>query len=165
MFVLAVAVTNIHADDNPTFKITTKRDDDRVDVRIDAGHCVISFRSPFGISKAIIVRTDENWPGSVVLRLHLKGLESFRVASDPMTLQASVSSQDATVRVWKDKNEEMLLDSKSPYWVVTRIVGRDGKPSTRIPLEDGFFEVTLPKAFLECNPQSITVNWIDFYRN
>ena len=38
-------------------------------------------------------------------------------------------------------------------------------PTTTIPLMDGYFEMQLPRAFLEGNPKTITVSWIDFYRN
>jgi hypothetical protein len=57
------------------------------------------------------------------------------------------------------------LDEKSPFWTVSRIVGGDGKPAKELPLKDGHFEVTLPRAFFEGNLNSITLNWIDFYRN
>ncbi|MEJ7589987.1 MAG: hypothetical protein WKF77_00410 [Planctomycetaceae bacterium] len=46
-----------------------------------------------------------------------------------------------------------------------RVVGSDGESPVGIPLKDDYFEMQLPKAFLESNPNSITVNWIDFYRN
>jgi hypothetical protein len=59
----------------------------------------------------------------------------------------------------------MLLESQSPHWMELRILARDGKPAQAIPLKDGYFEMALPKAFLEGNPKSITINWIDFYRN
>ena len=45
-----------------------------------------------------------------------------------------------------------------------RIVGGDGKPAKELPLQDGYFEVTLPRAFFDGNPKSITLNWIDFFR-
>jgi hypothetical protein len=60
--------------------------------------------------------------------------------------------------------EEAPLDEKSPFWMNICIVGGDGKPEREIPLKDGYFEITLPKAFFENNPKSITVEWIDFYR-
>ncbi len=44
------------------------------------------------------------------------------------------------------------------------MVGKDGKPAKTIPLDDGYFEMQLPKALFEDNPKSITINWIDFYR-
>lgn len=162
---LAVAVTTTTANDTPPYKITTKRDTDRVDVKAEKDKVVFSVHSPFGISNAAIERTGEKWPDSVVLRLHLKGLESFKATNDKLKLEASVSSQDGKVRVWKDGKEDKPLEAKSPYWMSIRMVGNDGKPAKDIPLKDGFFEMQLPKAFFEGNPKSITLNWIDFYRN
>jgi hypothetical protein len=45
------------------------------------------------------------------------------------------------------------------------MVGSDGKPAKTIQLKDGYFELQLPNAFFGGNPKSITLNWIDFYRN
>ena len=81
-----------------------------------------------------------------------------------ITLEAAVSSQDGKVRLWKDGKEDSPLDSKHPYWMEIRMVGKDGKPVKTIPLKDGYFEMQLPKALFEDNPKSITLNWIDFYR-
>lgn len=147
------------------FKITTKRADDMVDVEVKDASMVFSIHSPFGISQTVIERTDGNWSDFVMLRLHLKGLENFKVITGKVTLEAAVSSQDGHVRLWRDGKEDSPLDSKSPYWMEIRMVGNDGKPTTAIPLKDGYFEIPLPKALFEDNPKSITVNWIDFYRN
>jgi hypothetical protein len=152
------------ADDTPPFKITTKRDTDRVDVKIEKGKATFSVHSPFGISHATIERTSEKWPDAVMLRLHLKGLENFRVTNDKVKLEAAVSSQNGKVRIWKDGKEDAVLDAKSPYWMEIRTVGGDGKPAKAIPLKDGYFEMSLPRAFFEGNPKAITVKWIDFYR-
>ena len=51
-----------------------------------------------------------------------------------------------------------------------RITGQDGAVcdiwlAKELPLKDGYFEMTLPRAFFEGNPMTITVAWIDFYRN
>ena len=64
--------------DEPPFKITTKRDNDKVEVKVEKDKTVFSVHSPFGISQAVIERTDEKWPDTVMLRLHLKGLENFK---------------------------------------------------------------------------------------
>ena len=148
----------------PQFKIITKRDNDKVEVNVESDKAVFSVHSPFGISQTVIERADENWSDIVMLRLHLKGLENFKVSNGIITLEAAVSSQDSIVRLWKDGKEDSPLDSKSPYWMEIRMVGHDGKPTTSIPVTDGYFEIQLPKAFFEDNPKSITVNWIDFYR-
>jgi hypothetical protein len=145
-------------------KITTKRADDMVDVEVKNASMVFSVHSPFGISQAIIESTSGTWPDTVMLRLHLKGLENLKVTTGKVKIEAAVSSQDGQVRLWKDSREEEPLDSKSPYWTEIRIVGKDGKPVTTIPLEDGYFEIQLPNALFEDNPKSVTINWIDFYR-
>jgi hypothetical protein len=67
--------------------------------------------------------------------------------------------------LWKDGKEGAPLDEKSPFWMDIGMVGGDGKSAESIPLSDGYFEMQLPKAFFKGNPRSITVNWIDFYRN
>ena len=152
------------AAEDPRFKITTKRENDKVEIKVESDKAVFSVHSPFGISQTVIERTDEDWSDIVMLRLHLKGLEHFKVSPGKVTLEAVVSSQDGKVRLWKDGKEDSPLDAKSPYWTEIRMVGNDGKPTTAIPLKDGYFEIQLPKALFEDNPKSITVNWIDFYR-
>ncbi len=165
-FASLMGVVTADGDKQPTFKITTKRDTDNVEVKFEKEMTVFSVHSPFGISHAVIERTEEKWPEGVVLRLHLKGLENFRASNGKVTLDAAVSSSDdrQRVRLWKNGKEDSPLDSTSPHWMAIRMIGNDGKPAKDIPLKDGFFEMQLPKAFFEDNPKSITVNWIDFYR-
>ena len=81
------------------FKITTKRADDMVDVEVKNASMVFSVHSPFGISQAVIESTSGTWPDTVMLRLHLKGLESFKVINGEITIEAAVSSQDGQVRI------------------------------------------------------------------
>ena len=166
IFVAMSSAVTAWDDKTPTFKVTTKRDTDKVDVKFEKDQTVFSVHSPFGISQAVIERTQEKWSEGVVLRLHLNGLENFRASNGQVTLDAAVSSSDdrQRVRLWKDGKEDSPLDSKSPHWMAIRMVGGDGKPAKGIPLKDGFFEMQLPKVFFEDNPKSITVNWIDFYR-
>lgn len=151
-------------EDDPPFKITTKRDEDKVEVAFEQDKAVISVRSPLGISQTTIERGDDKWPTSVMLRLHLKGLENFKVTNGNVTLEAALSGQDGKVRIWKDSKEDQPLDARHPYWMEIRMVGKDGKPVKTIPLKDGYFEMQLPKALFADHPDSITLNWIDFYR-
>jgi hypothetical protein len=149
----------------PPFKVTTRRSDDRAEVKSDKDQAVISVHSPTGISNAVLERIGAKWPDVMVLRLYSKGLESFRATSGNVTLDAAISNQGGKVRQWKNGKEDALLNADSPDWIPIRIVGSDGKPATAIPLEDGYFELTLPKVLFDGNPRSITVHWIDFYRN
>jgi hypothetical protein len=94
LLVLAVAVTTAAADDTPPFKITTRRDNDKVEAKVEKGKVTFSIHSPFGISQAVIGRAGEVWPDAVALRLHLKGLEKFKVTDGKVKLEASASLQD-----------------------------------------------------------------------
>ena len=152
------------ATDESPFKITSKRDDDKIEVTARNDKAVISVHSTAGISQALIERNIEHWPDTVTLRLHLKGLEGLRVSNGKITLEAAVSSQDGTVRLWEDGKEDSPLESGSPYWMEIRLIGKDGKPVKGVPSDDRYIEMQLPGALLEGNPKSITINWIDFYR-
>ena len=169
-FIVAVAVNvgDVVTADNesPPFKITTKRDNDKVEIKVEKDQALFSIHSPIGISQAVIERVNEKWPDVIVLRLHLNGLESFRVSNGKVTVEASVSSHGdkQRVRLWKDGKEDSPLDTKSPYSMEIGMIGEDGKPAKTIPLKNGYFQIQLPKAFFDDNPKSISINWIDFYR-
>jgi hypothetical protein len=75
----------------PQFKITTKRDTDTVEVKVEKNQTLFSIHRPFGIGHAVIEPADEKWPDAVVLRLHLKGLENFRVTNGKVKLEGSAS--------------------------------------------------------------------------
>jgi len=149
-----------------TFKVTTKKVGDAVEVQVEKDRTVFSVKSPFGISQAVIERKEDKWPAAVVLRLHLKGLESFRASNGKVTLDAAVSIEEGMVKVrmWKDGKEDLPLDEISPFWMDIRILGSDGKPPKELLLKDGYFEMALPRAFFQGNPKTITLYWIDFYR-
>lgn len=152
-------------DDTPLFKITMKRSDDRVEVKSENDKVVFIVRSLFGISSVNIERTTELWPDKVLIQLRLKGLENFKVSTEKLKLEMSVSSQTGDVRLWKDGKEDAPLKSKSLYWMELRIVDGDGQPTKVIPLKTGYIEMQLPKILNEGNPKSIKLDWIDFYRN
>jgi hypothetical protein len=162
--VIALVATITYIADDP-FKLMTKRPDDRIEVKSEDGETRFVVRSPFGISNATIERTNKEWPEKLVIQLRLQGLENFKLSTDELKLEASVSSHDGSVRLWKDGKENAPLDSKSPYWMEIKILDNEGKPTRAIPVKDGSFEMQLPKKFLEGNPKSFKVEWIDFYRN
>jgi hypothetical protein len=170
--VAAVAVAGAAAEGGGTkpgpkdFKITTRKPADTVEIRGEKDGVVFEVRSPSGIGDATIAREAASWPKRVVLRLHLKGLEDFRVGNGKVTVHAAVKAGQGKpeVRQWKDGKEDAPLDGKSPYWLGLVPQRGDGKPAAEIPLKEGFFEVVLPPALFEGNPASISVRWIDFYR-
>lgn len=147
------------------FKVTTKRSNDRVGWKLEGNKATLAIHSPLGISDAIIERNTEQWPDQMVLQLRLTGLESFKLSTEKLRLEASLSSHNSNIRQWKDDKENALLDTKSPYWMAIRSLDSDGNPTKAIPLKDGCFEIRMPKKFFEGNPKSFKLTWIDFYRN
>ncbi len=142
---------------------TTGRANSRIRVDKEKGKTIIDVRSDSGIDKATIERLKDTWPMSIVVRLHLAGLESFRAGTDKIVVEWSVSStgqNDSRVSL-RQGNDELALDKESPYFTPVRIVGGNGK----IPLKGGYFEVPLPAQLTAGNPRKLTLRWIDFYRN
>jgi hypothetical protein len=156
----------VPGDQPPRFKVTTRRQDDRVAVRGNKDKTVFVVKSPFGISRAVVERQEGKWPAVVVLRLHVKGLSHFRASNGKVTVHAAASAREGEtqVRVWEDGKEDAPLDAKSPLWTGIRIVGGDGRPAKELPLRAGYFEIALPGALFEGNPKSVTLDWVDFYR-
>ena len=91
-------------------------------------------------------------------------MENFKVSTDKLNLEASASNQNGDSRLWKDGKEDSRLNSRSPYWMEIRILDSDRKPTKAILLKDGYFEMQLPKKFIEGNPKKFKLEWIDFYR-
>ncbi len=147
------------------FNITTQHRDDKVEVQEQPNQVTFFVHSPFGISRTKIKRTGAAWPQNVTVRLYLKGLESLKLQADPVRLEAAVSSHDGSMRQWLAGHEEMPLTQEHRYWMPIRMVDRDGKTTTSLPLKDGWFEFKLTHAMLEGNPETIILQWIDFYRN
>lgn len=165
---LSFAFAAVAAGDRPSpFKITTNRQGDKVDVVVDASTALFSIRSPGGIGQAVIERTDARWPTKTTLRLHLNGLESLQASNGKTKLNVSVASHNvpSRIRVWKDSDETALLQPKDRWWIDVRMLDATAKPTDTIPLKHGYFELQLPPAFFEDDPKSITLSWIDFYRN
>lgn len=160
-----VALKAVRAHYEKDFKITLKEDEDRVTVTVDKDRAIFDITSPRGISTAVIERQGEAWPESVVVRMHLHALERFRAKSAKLDLSASVLSHtDYSTRLSVDGKKEDPKDPKSAYFMDFKMVGKDGKPATTIPLKDGYFELRLPKPFFEGNPKSVNLEWIDWYR-
>lgn len=163
----ALIATSLAAGDGvPPFKITANRADDQVAVNFEKDKAIFSVHSPFGISQATIEEAGKQWPDAVVLRLHLKGLENFKITNGNVTVEGSASLQDGKqhVRLWQDGKEDSPLDAKSLHWIHVRIFSNEGKLAKELPINDGYFELMLPKAMFE-GSRKITVSWIDFYRN
>ncbi|MFT4549061.1 MAG: hypothetical protein ACI9UA_001498 [Pseudoalteromonas tetraodonis] len=147
---------------NPPIDAKPKRDTSQIEISGDDRKAIIDVTSKFGIDTATLTRRTEHWPNETLVRLHLSGLESFKIEAGKIAVNWSVSSTgDHQSRVALLKaGKETPIAKGSPYYSLVAIVDSNGK----IPLKGGYFEVPLPAKLLEDNPDTITLRWIDFYR-
>jgi len=156
---------NAQSGDEPVFSITAKNQDDQINVQYVNGVTVIDLQSPTGIGSAKFELVSGEMPENITLRLHLKGLEEFRLISNQATIAASASSNGAfgvnDQRVISSGSEYSIMPT-DPLWMKIEIVS--DQTTKKIPLEEGYFEITVPKEFLRNASSSFEIHWIDFYR-
>ena len=156
---------NAQSGDEPVFSITAKNRDDQVNVQYVDGGTVIDVQSPTGIGSARFELESGGMPENMVLRLHLKGLEEFRLISNQAVIVASGSSSGSfsinDQRV-NSSESEYSITSIDPLWMKIEIV--PAQAAKKIPLQEGYFEITVPKEFIRNSGNSFEIQWIDFYR-
>jgi SAM-dependent methyltransferase len=146
-------------------EITTRKDEDKVKAQVKDGTATYTITSPSGIGGASVTPW-KGWAKKVVLRLNLKGLECITVSNGKVDLRASVLSHSGNPRLLSVKDEigEKKVEQGNDYWTEIRALDAKGKPVEGLPGKGGYFELELPSALLDGPPKSLTIDWIDFYR-
>lgn len=147
------------------FKIVCRHPGD-VAAEIADGKSVLSVRN-HGIGAASISRGAGEWPQEIVLRVYLRGLESFRITRGPLAWHASVQShgKHEAIQTHPVEGKEMPpLKQGSPLFTEIRRLGADGAPVVGLPPAGGWFEFRIPHAFLTKDGGELKLEWIDFYR-
>lgn len=150
--------------EEPVFTVTTKNEADRVSFQNLNARTVIDVVSPTGIGSAAFELESGTLPEEISLRLHLRGLEELRLTSAQTSIAASVSNSDPSEvrqRILAASSDTPLTPGH-PLWMEIEIVPE--QPEKKIPLEEGYFEVTLPQEFIQKAGNSFEIAWIDFYR-
>jgi hypothetical protein len=144
---------------------TADRPDTRVAMGADAQRAVVEVFSPSGVGRAAVEITSVALPQTIMLRLHLRGLEELRFTYGETTVIASLSSagDNTTHQTVLGAGQEQAIAAGSPYWMNIRLVPGRGSPAT-IPLQDGYIEVEAPKDFLARGQTKFAIQWVDFYR-
>lgn len=157
---------NAQSGDEPVYTVTAqKNQDDQINIYYENGTTVIDIHSPRGIGSAQLKLESGPMPERMVLRLHLKGLEELRLVSNQTIIVASASSSEA----FKVANQNVITSVNEysitpidPLWVEIEVVS--DQTIKKIPLEEGYFEITVPKEFIQASGNSFEIQWIDFYR-
>jgi hypothetical protein len=149
----------------PVFNVTTKNQDDQIDIQHENGITTVDIHSPTGIGTAKFELQSGSMPEQLILRLHLTGLEEFRLVSNQTTIAASGSSSEVfnvTGQSVIAAGNEYSITPIDPLWTKVEIVS--GKTDKKILLEEGFFKITVPKEFIRSAGNSFEIQWIDFFR-
>ena len=164
-FVLASGCTSPSGADPAIFVLNAEGEGNELSATVVGETAVIDVQSLTGIGSATVDLAAGAFPETMALRLNLKGLEQFRLTYDRTVISASVSSSDGG-RVLQSMGspgaDEQPVASGSPFWMDIQIVADQG--ATHIPLDQGYFEITLPQDFIREGPRSFSFQWIDFYR-
>jgi hypothetical protein len=133
----------------PRYRVTTERPGDQVTV---AGGDMVTFdiTSEQGIGKAGFERVGPP-PQGVTFRLRLKGLEEFSL---------KWGDQSVTVHYPSSGGPVPTVTPGDPLAMPVTVEAEN--PTA--PLQDGYFVVEAPPAFIEDAPKQFRVEWIDFYR-
>ncbi|WP_459557454.1 hypothetical protein [Lacunimicrobium album] len=139
-------------------------DDGKIVITKEQDRVLVTLHSERGIGKAVLKRLGEKWPSQITLRIHLSGLESFKITTPSTRLSWSVSShgqQESMVTLLEDSKETALKPDHELYSPITIIP----KKAT-IPLsQESYFEIVLPAPLLKPDESELQLQWIDFYRN
>lgn len=149
----------------PILDITTTGTDTSVKVIATEQGAVLDITNPSGIGSAVVAAPAGATLPPLTLQLHLAGLEELRLKYGQTALIASVNSttgQIATEALQNPDGSTRPLTATDAQWVTIRIVS--SVPQFTLPLQAGYFEVTLPQDFLKAPPSTLEVYWIDFYR-
>ncbi len=146
-------------------EVVLKKSDDKVAIETGDKQVIYTFTSPSGIGEATISPAKE-WASQVVVRLRLRGLESFTASNAKVELSASISSSGDNRQSLRllQQGEKSAVQPGSPNWTEIKCHNADGSPAAGLPDQDGYIELVLPSVLTEGNPKSITLKWIDFYR-
>jgi hypothetical protein len=149
----------------PEFRVTADDPSNQIDLKNQDNSTVIDITSPSGIGSATFELESGSMPETITLQLHLSGLEEIRLSSDRSTIAASIASTGS----FEVENQRLIrsgaesaLTPADPLWMDIRVVSGESTPT--LPLQQGFFELELPQAFLRETGDSFVIHWVDFYR-
>ena len=150
--------------------VSAPREGDRLECRLEGQAAVVDVRSRRGIGGGTIVLPDKNGPRKIILRMHLRGLENLRISNDDIEISASVLSHgdnrilQQARRLAAGTGKAEALKKADPHHLTIEIVDRAAKAGRKIPVQDGYFQITLAPVLLKGSGKTLRLHWIDFYR-
>lgn len=120
----------------------------------------VEIHSRTGIGRATLRRSGCQWPESLTLRLHLRGLESLQLTSDEHQIRVeAISDRAGEVQLLVEDKTGNALPATSP---LRPNVTRHDSAEKANPI--GYFDVLVPAPLLASNQGRLEIRWIDFFR-
>ena len=85
--------------------------------------------------------------------------------TEPDGILSQLFSTEAVLHLSKDGKEGSRLDKDSSYWMDIQAFDADGKPAKGLPGDGGWFEMSIPSPLLSGQTRTLTLAWVDFYRD
>ena len=149
----------------PIFTVTADGEGNEMTASAQGDTSVFNVYSRSGIGSGTVEFISGTPPKNIVVRLHLKGLEEFRLVYKKTTMIASVSSgasHEEIQSVISPEGSEQPITSDSPFWMEIRKISDQ---SASLDASDfGYFEIAMPKDFIREGYRSFSIRWIDFFR-
>lgn len=164
IFLISCSANISCAEEPHTLEAIISPNDDKIDIGREQDRIIVTIHSERGIGKATLKRLGEKWPRQITLRIHLSGLESFKISTPSTRLSWSVSShgqQDSIVTLLEDSKETPL---KPDHELYSPIIIVPKKATIPLP-QEAYFEIVLPVPLLKPDESELQLQWIDFYRN
>ena len=87
--------------------LESNKPEDRMEVKCEGDTATLVVFSQSGIGRATLTSTNGNWPTTVILHLHLAGLEHFAISTGKVKLTGSVLSHSGnTARLCLDRGRK-----------------------------------------------------------
>ena len=141
---------------------------DEVAVENEGHRTVVDVHSRAGIGGAELTPSHGEWRHPVVMRFHLHGLEALQLSNGKLAIHTSVLSSPPYTQLCEllpvGGRNGTPLEQSSPYWIRLHVVNNKEPGQRVVPLEDGYFELTVPHSLLDENPKMLSIHWIDFLR-
>lgn len=140
----------------------------KVKISTQEGAVIFDIHDARGIGGVSITPKSGDWPQSVVVRIHLSGLESLQISNGKVTLFGSVLSHSGHMRLLEieEAGKKKQAGKSDPLWMNIRMLDAQGKDIDHLPdpKQGGYFALTLPPALTSAAKNGMTFRWIDFYR-
>jgi len=150
----------------PAITLASSTEPDGIHITQSGSNVLIVVQSARGIGNAWFEVAKKPPVREVRLRLHLRGLEEFRFSQGGSELRVSVPSQPGQPvheSVQRAGQFAQALAPADPLWIPVQIVQADGAVKA-IPLQSGWFELTLPALIPFGDGNDFRLSWVDFFR-